>query len=199
MNGNQLDEHEPVHGNRLRNILWPQIFIRTENEEKTALLAYTKHYFYCYSHIRWWGSSGCGGTGAFPLIITSVCESQRAWRYWTLSELFCTSPLSRRSTEANYTPLEERWLKLAMHYYLKTRAGDDNPAHHALHEFDWTTSDLYPRGPNRRRGMTRPPTPAVGHKVEADMASTELVYPLRHLKGWYVYYPLLSYLCLIGL
>ena len=33
--------------------------------------------------------------------------------------------------------LEERQLKLSIHYYLKTRACVDNPARHALHEFDW--------------------------------------------------------------
>ena len=35
---------------------------------------------------------------------------------------FCTSPISSLYTEANETPLEERRLKLSMHYYLKTRA-----------------------------------------------------------------------------
>ena len=33
------------------------------------------------------------------------------------------------------SPSGESWLKLSMRYYLKTRAGIDNPAHHALHEF----------------------------------------------------------------
>ena len=46
-------------------------------------------------------------------------------------------------TEAKEAPLEERRLKLSMHYYVKTRACIDNPAHHALHEFDRTTRDLY--------------------------------------------------------
>ena len=35
---------------------------------------------------------------------------------------FCTSPVSSLYTEANEAPLEERQLKLSMHYYLKTRA-----------------------------------------------------------------------------
>ena len=52
--------------------------------------------------------------------------------------VFCTSPVSSLYTEANEAPLEERQLKLSMHYYLKTRACIDNPAHHALHEFDQT-------------------------------------------------------------
>ena len=60
-------------------------------------------------------------------------------------------------TEANETPLEERWLKLSMHCYL-TRACTDIPAHHALHEFDPTTRDLYLSKPNAKGGMTRPPT-----------------------------------------
>ena len=42
-------------------------------------------------------------------------------------------------TEANEARLEERRLKLSMHYYLKTRACIGNPAHHALHEFVGTT------------------------------------------------------------
>ena len=56
---------------------------------------------------------------------------------------FCTSPVSSMYMEANEAPGEERWLKLSMNYYLKTRARTDNPAHHALHEFDPTTKDLY--------------------------------------------------------
>ena len=57
---------------------------------------------------------------------------------------FCTSPVSSLYTEANEATLEERRLKLSMHYYLKTRAFIDNPAHHALHEFDRTTRELCP-------------------------------------------------------
>ena len=99
---------------------------------------------------------------------------------------FCTSPVSSRYTEANETPLEERRLKLSMHYYVKTRACIDNPAHHALHalhEFYRTTRDLYAPRPNGRGGMTRPPAPPVGLKVEEAMTSVEinakLVCPLR--------------------
>ena len=55
---------------------------------------------------------------------------------------FCTSPVSSVYTEANEAPLEECRLKLPMHYYLKSRASIDNPAHHALHEFDQITRDL---------------------------------------------------------
>ena len=47
---------------------------------------------------------------------------------------FCTSPVSNMYMEANEAPLEERRLKLSMHYYLKTRACTDKTAHHALHE-----------------------------------------------------------------
>ena len=96
---------------------------------------------------------------------------------------FCTSPVSSLYTEANEAPLEERRLKLSIHYYLKTRACIDNPAHHALHEFDRTTRDLYARRPNGRGGMTRPPAPPIGLKVEEAMTSAEinaeLVCPLR--------------------
>ena len=45
---------------------------------------------------------------------------------------FCTSPVSSLYTEAHKAPLEESRLKLSMHYYVKTRACIDNPAHHAL-------------------------------------------------------------------
>ena len=96
---------------------------------------------------------------------------------------FCTSPVSSLYTEVNEAPLEERRLKLSMHYYVKTRACIDNPSHHALHEFDRTTRDLYAPRPNGRGGMTRPPAPPIGLKVEEAMTSTEinaeLVCPLR--------------------
>ena len=96
---------------------------------------------------------------------------------------FCTSPVSSLYTEANEAPLEERRLKLSMHYYVKTRACIDNPAHRALHEFDRTTRDLYVPRPNGRGGMTRPPAPPIGLKVEEAMTSAEinaeLVCPLR--------------------
>ena len=86
----------------------------------------------------------------------------------------CTSPVSSLYTEANEAPLEERRLKLTMHYYLKTRAFIDNPAHHALHEFDGIWRELYVPKPNGRGGMTRPPAYPIGLKVEAAMASVEI-------------------------
>ena len=87
---------------------------------------------------------------------------------------FCTRPGSNLYTEANEAPLEERRLKLSMHYYVKTRACIGNPAHHALHEFDRTTRDLYAPRPNGRRGMTRPPAPPIGLKVEEAMTFAEI-------------------------
>ena len=87
---------------------------------------------------------------------------------------FCTIPVSRMYTEANEAPLEERQLKLSMHYYLKTRACTDNPAHHALHEFDPTIRDLYLPRPNGRGGMTRPSTQPIGLKLEEAMTSAEI-------------------------
>ena len=91
--------------------------------------------------------------------------------------------MSSLYTEANEASLEERRLKLSMYYYLKTRACIDSPAHHALHEFDQTNRDLYAPRPDGRGGMTRPPAPPVGFKVEEAMASAEinaeLVCPLR--------------------
>ena len=77
-------------------------------------------------------------------------------------------------TEANEAPLGERRLKLSMNYYLKTRACTDNPARHALHEFDPTTRDLYLPRPNGKGGMTQPPAKAIGLKVEEAMTSTKI-------------------------
>ena len=95
---------------------------------------------------------------------------------------FCTIPVSSLYTEANEAPLEERRLKLSMHYYVKIRACIDNPAHHALHEFDRTTRNLYAPRPNGRGGMTRPLAPPIGLKVEEAMTyaeiNAELVCPL---------------------
>ena len=87
---------------------------------------------------------------------------------------FCTSPVSSLYTEANEAPLEDRRLKLSMHYYLKTRACINNPAHHALHEIDRTTRDLYAPRPNGRGGMTWPQAAPVGLKVEEAMTSAEI-------------------------
>ena len=91
--------------------------------------------------------------------------------------------MSSLYTEANGAPLEERRLKLTMHYYVKTRACIDNPAHHAQQEFDRTTRDLYAPRPNGGGGMTRPPAPPIGLKVEEAMTSAEInaefVCPLR--------------------
>ena len=96
---------------------------------------------------------------------------------------FYTSPVSSMYTKANEAPLEERQLKLSMHYYLKTRACTDNPAHHALHEFDPTIRDLYLPRPNGRGGITRPSTQPIDLKLEEAMTSAdidvELVCPLR--------------------
>ena len=77
-------------------------------------------------------------------------------------------------TEANVAPLEERLLKLSMNDYLKTRPCTDNPAHHALHEFDPTTRDLYISKPNQKGGMTRPPTQPIGLKVEKAQIAAEI-------------------------
>ena len=75
---------------------------------------------------------------------------------------FCTSPVSSLYTEANEAPLQERRLKLSMHYYVKTRACIDNPAHHALHEFDRATRDLYAPRPDGREAWPDPqPLPLV--------------------------------------
>ena len=80
-----------------------------------------------------------------------------------------------------WSSLEERRLKLSMNYYLKTRACTDNPAHHALHDFDPTTKDLYLPTPNGKGGMTQPPAKPIGLKVEEAMTSAEIetVCPLK--------------------
>ena len=77
---------------------------------------------------------------------------------------FYTSPVSSLYTGTNEAPLEERRLKLSMHYYLKPPACINNPARHALHEFDGTTRDFYVPRPNGRGGMTGPPTHPIGLK-----------------------------------
>ena len=96
---------------------------------------------------------------------------------------FCTSPVSSLYAEANEAPLEERRLKLSMHYYVKTRACIDNPAHHALHELDRTTRNVYAPRANGRGGNTWTPAPPIGLKVEGAMTpaeiNAELVCPLR--------------------
>ena len=69
---------------------------------------------------------------------------------------FCTSPVSNLHTEANEASLEECRLKLSMHYYLKTRACLNNPAHHALHEFDRITRFICSQAKCERR---HDPTP----------------------------------------
>ena len=83
-------------------------------------------------------------------------------------------------TQSNIT---RYFIQLPMHYYLKTRAWTDNPAHHALHEFDPTTRDLYLSKPKGKGGMTRPPTQPVGLKVEEALTSAdidaEMVCPLK--------------------
>ena len=67
---------------------------------------------------------------------------------WTETGMgaFCTSPVSSLYTEADEAPLEEHRLKLSMRYYVKTRACIDNPAHHALHEFDQTINRHFQNG-----------------------------------------------------
>ena len=87
---------------------------------------------------------------------------------------FCTSQVSSLYTEANEGPLEERRLKLSMHYYVKARACINNPAHHALHEFGRTTRDLYAPRTNGRGGMTRLPASPVGLKVKEAMTPAEI-------------------------
>ena len=85
--------------------------------------------------------------------------------------------------EANEAPLEECQLKLSMNYYLKTRACTDIPAHHALHEFDPNTRDLYLPRPRGKGLMTQPPAQPIGFKVKEAMASAgidvETVCPLK--------------------
>ena len=74
---------------------------------------------------------------------------------------FCTSPIFSLYTEANATPMEERRLKLSMHYYVNTRACIDNPAYHALHEFDQTIRDLHAPGEIREEWPDLQPLPLV--------------------------------------
>ena len=75
-----------------------------------------------------------GLRGRLPVFVSQYIRDQRMRvRIGTLAlRAFCTSPVSSLYTEANGAPLEERRLRLSMHYYVKTRACIDNRAHHAL-------------------------------------------------------------------
>ena len=57
-------------------------------------------------------------------------------------------------------------------YYLKTHTCINNPAHHALHEFNQTTRDSYAPKPNGKGGMTRPQAAPIGFKVEEAMGTS---------------------------
>ena len=70
---------------------------------------------------------------------------------------FCTSPVWSLYAEANEAPLEERRLKLSMHYFLKIRANPDNPAYSAMNKFDHDAKQLYTERSNGRGGMIQPP------------------------------------------
>ena len=122
-----------------------------------------------------WHSSKCQST--------TTGQHPQCWSKTGTWSVLHTSPVSSMYKEANKTPLEERRLKLSMHYYLKTCACTDNPAHHALHEFDLTIRDLYLSKPNGKGGMTLPPTQPVGLKVEEALTSAEIdaemVCPLK--------------------
>ena len=87
---------------------------------------------------------------------------------------FCTSPVWSLYVEANEAPLQERRLKLSMHYFLKIRAFPDNPAHPAMNTFDHATKQLYRERPNGRGGMVRPPTAPVGLRLKKAMKDAEI-------------------------
>ena len=87
---------------------------------------------------------------------------------------FCTSPVWSLYAEANEPPLEERRLKLSMHYFFKICAMPDNPAYLAMNKFDRSTKQLYKVRPNCRGGMTRPPTAPVGLRMKAAMKEADI-------------------------
>ena len=87
---------------------------------------------------------------------------------------FCTSPVWSLYVEANEPPLEERRLKLSMHYFLKICAMPDNPAYLAMNKFDRSTKQLYKVRPNGRGGMIRPPTAPVGLRMKAAMKEADI-------------------------
>ena len=87
---------------------------------------------------------------------------------------FCTSPVWSLYAEANEPPLEERRLKLSMHYFFKICAMPDNPAYLAMDKFDRSTKQLYKVRPNGRGGMIRPPTAPVGLRMKAAMKEADI-------------------------
>ena len=123
-----------------------------------------------------WDLHKIGLRGRLPVFVSQYLRDQRMRvRIGTLAlRAFCTSPVSSLYTEAKEAPLEERRLRLSMHYYVKTRACIDNRAHHALHEFHRTTRYFYAARPSGIGGMTRPPAPPIGLKVEEAMTSAEM-------------------------
>ena len=120
------------------------------------------------------------------LTMVALCMAQRqtpTYDNWTAFITLDWDWHWEHSAPAQCPAYTQRPTKLAMHYYVETCSCIDNPAHHALHEFDRTTRDLYAPRPNGRGGMTRPLAPPFGLKVEEAMTSaeinTELVCPLR--------------------
>ena len=85
---------------------------------------------------------------------------------------FCTSPVSSLYTETNKAPLGEWRLKLSMHTWKLVLA---STSQHIMPWMNLTEPlDLYAPKPNGRGGMTTPPTPPIGLKVEAAMTSAEI-------------------------
>ena len=96
-----------------------------------------------------------------------------------------TQPSYQYVHGGKWTALEERRLKLSMHYHLKIHACTDIQAHPDQHEVDPIKRNLCLHKPNWRGGMSQHPSPPFGLKVVEAMTSTEinveLAYPLRAL------------------
>ena len=76
--------------------------------------------------------------------------------------------------EASEPPLEERWLKLSMHSFLKICAMPCNHAYLAMNKFICSTKQLYKARPNGRGGMIQPPTAPVGLQMKAAMKEPDI-------------------------
>ena len=70
----------------------------------------------------------------------------RNTRLWLALGVFCTSPVPSVYTQTNESSLEERRIKLFMHYYLKHRACIDNPTNQVMRELDQTSRGQYAPG-----------------------------------------------------
>ena len=140
------------------------------------------------AHLKWGGDRYCTGPLFTPSWTTvAICVAQQQtliYDNWTASitrdwdwhwEHFAPAQCPAWTQEANEAPpVEERRLQLSMHYYMRTRACINNPAHHFLQEFGQDIIYLYAPKQNGRGGMTQSQAAPVCLKVKEAMISAEI-------------------------